>query len=76
MLDFRQRSSNTLEHLGDISVDAQQFGEAISHYTVALSLNLPSSQNILIKRSKASLARGSRSQALDDANQVYYFCFV
>ncbi|KAF8550490.1 hypothetical protein OG21DRAFT_1513946 [Imleria badia] len=68
--DFRQRSSKNLEHLGDIAADAQRYDEAISHYTTALSLNLPSPQYLLIKRSKAYLATGSWKHVLDDANQA------
>jgi tetratricopeptide (TPR) repeat protein len=73
LLDFRQRSSRKLEHLGDTAVDAQRYDEAISHYTTALSLNPPSPQDLLIKRSKAFLATGSWKQVLDDANQVHHF---
>ena len=54
-------------------MDAQRYNEAISHYSTALSLNLPSPQGILAKRSKALLATGSWKQALDDANQVHHF---
>ena len=51
-------------------MDDQRYGEAISHYTTVLSLNPPSPQGILIKRSKGLLSTGSWRQALDDANQV------
>ena len=71
--DFKHRSSMELENLGDIAVDAQRYDEAISRYTSALSLNHPSAQGILIRRSKAFLAIGSWKQALDDANQVHRF---
>ncbi|KAF8554675.1 hypothetical protein OG21DRAFT_1508679 [Imleria badia] len=70
VLDFRQRSSRKLEDLGDTAVDAQRYDEAISQYTTAVSLNPPSPQDLLIKRSKAFLATGSWKQVLDDANQV------
>ncbi|KAF8548919.1 WD40 repeat-like protein, partial [Imleria badia] len=60
----------SLEHPGDTAVDAQQYHEAISHYTTALSLNPLSQQGVLIKRSKAFLAAGSWKQALDDANKA------
>ncbi|KAF8546581.1 hypothetical protein OG21DRAFT_1102783 [Imleria badia] len=68
--DFRQRSSKKFEHLGDAAVNARGYDEAIFHYTTALSLNPPSPQGMLVKRSKAFLATGSWRQALDDANQV------
>ena len=74
--DFRQRSFKKLEHFGDTAMDAQRYDEAISHYSTALSLNSPSPQGILIKRSKARVATGSWKQALDDANQVHHFCLV
>ncbi|KAF8556431.1 TPR-like protein [Imleria badia] len=70
VLDFSQRSSKELEHLGDTALGFQQYDDAISLYTTALSLNPPSPLGILIKRGKAFLATGSWKQALDDANQV------
>ena len=66
-----QRSCKKLEHLGDTAVDVQRYDEAISHYSTALSINPPSPQGILSKRSKARVATGSWNQALDDANQVH-----
>lgn len=68
--DFRQRSANRLEHLADAATDAQRYDEAISHYTIALSLDPPSTQGILTKRTKAFVAIGSWKLALDDVNQV------
>ena len=56
--------------LGDTAADVQRHDEAISHYTTALSVNLGSQQDILLKRGKTYLARGSLNHALDDANQV------
>ena len=73
LLDFRQRSCKKLEHLGDTAADAQRYDEAISCYSIALSLDSPSPPGILIKRSKARVATGSWEQALDDANQVHRF---
>jgi tetratricopeptide (TPR) repeat protein len=70
---FRRRSLKKLEHLGDAAVDAQRYHEAISYYSTSLSLNSPSPQGILIKRSKARMATGSWKQAVDDANQVHRF---
>ena len=54
-------------------MDAQRYNEAIARYSAALSLNSPSPQGILIKRSKAHVAIGSWKQAVDDANQVRHF---
>ena len=65
-----------MERLGDTAVDSQRYDEAISHYLTALSLDLPSPQSILTKRSKACLATGSWKQALDDANEVRHLCLV
>ena len=62
--------------LGDAAADAQRHDEAISHYTIALSLNFGSQQDILLKRSKAYLAYGSLKHALDDANQACRFFLV
>ncbi|KAF8554674.1 WD40 repeat-like protein [Imleria badia] len=69
-LDFSQLCFKKLEHLGDTAVDAQQYDDAISYYTTALSLNRPSPQGVLIKRRKAFLVTRSWKQALDDADQV------
>ena len=71
--DFRRRSFNILEDLGDTAADAQRYDEALSHYTTALSLGPPSPQGILIKRNKAYMAIGSWKQALEDADKVCRF---
>ena len=68
--DLKQRSANRLEHLADAAADAQRYDEAISHYNIALSLNPPSTQGILTKRTKAFVAIGSWKRALDDVNEV------
>ncbi|KAF8439815.1 hypothetical protein L210DRAFT_3540401 [Boletus edulis BED1] len=68
--NFRHRSSEQMENLGDSAADARRHDVAISHYTMALSLDPPIPQNILIKRSKIYLETGLWQQALDDANQV------
>ena len=54
-------------------MDTEEYHDAISHYTTALSLSPPSPQGMLIKRSRAFLATGSWQPALDDANQVHRF---
>ena len=41
-------------------MDTEEYHDAISHYTTTLSLSPPSLQGMLIKRSKAFLATGSR----------------
>ncbi|KAF8435496.1 hypothetical protein L210DRAFT_2531246 [Boletus edulis BED1] len=69
-LGERQRCSEKLDHLGDKAVNAEQYDDAISCYSSALSIIPSSPQAILIKRSKARLATGAWKQALEDANQV------
>ena len=68
-LAFRQRCTEKLEHLGDLAVDAQQLDDAITQYSVALSLDLPI-PHVFIKRSKVYMAKRSWKEALVDATQV------
>ena len=56
-----------------MAASAQNYDEAILKYTTASSLDLPSPQGVLIKRSKAYLATGSWKKALDDSNQVHRY---
>ena len=70
--DFKQRFCKKLEYLGDAAMNAQQLDEAISKYSVALSLD-PAAPGLLIRRSKAYIARGPWEDALDDANKVHSF---
>lgn len=74
--DFRERSFEKLEHLGDTAMDTQQYGVAISLYSTTLSLHPPFPKDIHIKRSKAFLAIKSWKEALDDATQVHYIFIV
>ena len=81
--DFKQRAAEkpevlgdaaeNVEDLGDTAAAAQRYDEAISLYTIALSLKPRSPQDILVKRSKMYMAVGSWTQALADANQVHHF---
>ena len=71
--DSRQRLSTKLEHLGDTAVTAQTIDEAISLYSSALSLEPAAPSGLLVKRSKAYIAKGSWEKALNDANQVCSF---
>ncbi|KAI9571804.1 hypothetical protein HD554DRAFT_1826569 [Boletus coccyginus] len=50
-LNFRTRSVERLEKLGDIASDSKKHGEAIGYYSDALSLN-PANNDILLKRSQ------------------------
>ena len=71
--DFRQRTPEKPEDLGDAAAAAQRYDKAISLYTTALSLKPHFPQGILVKRSKMYTSVGSWEQALDDANQVHHF---
>lgn len=70
---FESRCCKKLEGHGDIAMDTQQYNEAISRYSVALSLNPAAPQDLFVKRSKAYLAGGSWKEALHDANEVHPF---
>ena len=75
-LDFKQRCAETLEHLGDIAAGAQEHDEAITQYSTALSLNPIVPRDVLMKRSKVYMEKGSWGDAIDDMNQVRHFCLV
>lgn len=55
---------------GDAAVDEQRHHEAITQYSVAITLNPDSPQGLFIKRSKARMAEGLWEDALTDANEV------
>ena len=54
---------------------AKQYDEAISQYTIALSLDPLSPQDLLVKRSTSYARKGLWMDALNDANQVTHFQF-
>ena len=62
--------------LGDAAADVQRHDEAISYYTITLSVDFDSPQEILLKRSEAYLACGKLKHALDDANQACRFFLI
>jgi hypothetical protein len=66
---FRRHLSRKLEDLGDAAIVAQRHNEAISEYSLALSLD-PTSPQGLIKRSKAYVAKGLWGNGLEDADKV------
>ncbi|KAF8547208.1 hypothetical protein OG21DRAFT_1501672 [Imleria badia] len=68
--DFEQRCAESSERLGDAVANAQRYDDAITLYSAALSLNLASPQDILIKRSKVYMAKGLWEDALDDTSRV------
>ena len=70
LADFKKRCSKKVERLGDAAMDAQRHNEAISQYSVALSLRGASPHSLLVKRSTAYTASGLWEEALNDANKV------
>ena len=71
--DFKYRCRSKLEDLGDSAAIAELHDEAISQYTAALFLGLPSPQDLLVKRSKSRARKGLWEGALNDANEVVHF---
>ena len=67
--DIKCRFLERVENLGDIAMSTEQHDDAISRYSVALSLNL-AAPRLFIKRSKACVASGLWEAALNDANKV------
>ena len=60
-----------LESSGDTAVSDKQHGGAVSHYPTS-PLKPGTLHNLLIKRSKAYMAKGLWVDALNDANNVRY----
>ena len=59
-----------LESSGDTAVSNEQHGGAVSHYPTSPVLKPGVVQNLLIKRSKAYVAKGLWVEALNDASKV------
>ena len=59
-----------LKSSGDTAVNDERHGGAVSHYPTSLVLKPATLQNLLIKRSKAYIAKGLWVDALNDANKV------
>ena len=57
-------------------MDAQQYDDAMTWYSAALSLDPAIPQDVLIKRSKVYMAMGLWEDALDDTSKVCHFYFV
>ena len=70
ILDFKHRCSLKLESLGDVAMSDERHGDAISHYSVALSFDPTVRKGLFIKRSKAYMAKSLWKEALNDANKV------
>ena len=67
--EFKSRCHGKLGDLGDSALNGKQYDEAVSHYTVALSLNLATPQDLLMKRSNAWLGKGASEDALSDVKE-------
>ena len=59
-----------LESSRDTAMSDERHGGAVSHYPTSLVLKPAMVQNLLIKRSKAYMAKGLWVEALNDANKV------
>ena len=70
---FKRRLSRKLEDLGDAAMDVRRHNKAIYEYSAALSLDPTSPQGLLLKRSKAYVARGLWENGLRDADKVRPF---
>ena len=69
MPDFKYRCRRKLEDLGNGFLNAKQYDEAVSQYTVALSLDPASPYGLLMKRSNAWMGKNAREDALNDAKE-------
>ena len=59
LLDFDSRSRGKLEDLGDSSMNARQYDEAILQYTTALSLNPTTAQTCWVSEARQTQAEES-----------------
>ena len=59
-----------LQGSGDTATSAERNSDAVSHCSAPLVVNPATLQNLLIKRSKAYMAKGLWMEALHDANKV------
>lgn len=69
---FKHDLSHKLEFLGDAALHSRQYHEAISAYSIALSLDLASPQGFFIKRSKAYVAQAQavKDESLEQAHST------
>ncbi|KAN0087988.1 hypothetical protein V8E55_006609 [Tylopilus felleus] len=68
--DFRRRCMEKLESSGDTAASDDRYSGAVSHYPTSSAVKPTMLQNLLIKRSKAYMAKGLWVEALNDANKV------
>ena len=59
-----------LESSGDTAASDDRYSGAVSHYPTSSAVKPTMLQNLLIKRSKAYMAKGLWVEALNDANKV------
>jgi len=67
---MKSRCCKKLGDLGDTAMNTRDYDEAISQYSVALSLDPAAPQGLFIKRSKAYISRDLWEDAPNDANKV------
>lgn len=70
---FKQQCVETLEFLGDRMVQAKEYDKAALQYSIALDVEAPSPQGILIKRSAARAEMRAWEESLNDAEEVRLF---
>ncbi|KAI6045469.1 hypothetical protein EDC04DRAFT_60648 [Pisolithus marmoratus] len=68
--DFTKKCAATLEHVGDEAVKSVKHDDAITQYSAALSLSPPNPAGLLLKRSRARVAKGLWEDSLQDANEA------
>ena len=75
-LVLKKKCVSKLEALGDGALDSREYDGAIAQYTSALSLDPADPTEILVKRSKARVAKGLWGDALVDANEARASCGI
>lgn len=70
---FRQQCAETLEFLGDRAMQLKEYDKAVLQYSIALDVEAPSPQGILIKRSTARAKMRAWEESLNDAEEVRLF---
>ena len=75
-LVLKKKCVSKLEALGDGALDSREYDGAIAQYTSALYLDPADPTEILVKRSKARVAKGLWGDALVDANEARASCGI
>lgn len=71
--EFKHQCHKKLEALRNTAMNARQYDEAVSLYSAALSFKHAPRVSPFISWSEARSARAMWKDALDDANEVWYF---